>query len=221
MKSGIYKIENRTTKRCYIGSAIDIKDRLRTHRKLLAGNRHPNKYFQAAWNKYGAGQFEFAPILICRKDDLLFYEQRAIDGLAAVVGLYNLAPIAGSMLGFRHTSETKEKFKSCPQLRAGKTLSTETRAAISAGLKGHEVSDHHRRVTSARFRGKKLTPEHREKLAAAKRGRPQPPELVAKRAAGHMGKKRTPWARERMAQAQRQRRMREALKKVDEPGAVL
>lgn len=62
---GIYKIENVTNGRFYVGSAIVIRKRLS-----------------------------------------LMYEQLVIDGFGRK--LYNLAPRAGSQLGFRHSDESKK-----------------------------------------------------------------------------------------------------------------
>lgn len=58
-KIGIYKITNTLTGRCYIGSSITIKDRLKNHYRELTANRHKNSKFQRAWNKYGKEVFKF------------------------------------------------------------------------------------------------------------------------------------------------------------------
>lgn len=207
MKSGIYKISNLITGRSYIGSAVVIAGRLANHRSLLRRGVHPNRYLQASWNKHGGEAFAFSTVLICSKDNLLFFEQRVIDGEEKV---FNLRPVASSQLGFKHSEETRKKFQSCPQLMAGKTLSVETRAAISRGLMGHSVSEKHREATRSRFKGKKLSDAHREKLSLAKKGKLQPPELVAKRALSNTGRKRSPESLLRMKLAQQARRQAEA-----------
>ena len=50
---GIYKITNTINNQIYIGSAIDIKDRWRCHKRDLLKYKHYNKKLQHAWNKYG------------------------------------------------------------------------------------------------------------------------------------------------------------------------
>ena len=66
---GIYRIRNRVTGDCYIGSALDVEKRWAEHRsKLRKGEYLTLKsdlkpHFQRAWNKYGESQFEFICIL--------------------------------------------------------------------------------------------------------------------------------------------------------------
>ena len=51
---------------------------------------------QRAWNKHGEAAFEFKPLLICRPEDALFYEQRAIDVLKPE---FNSRPVAATNAG--------------------------------------------------------------------------------------------------------------------------
>lgn len=43
----------------YVGSTTRLKKRLSEHRLTLTKNIHPNPHLQAAWNKYGAINFDF------------------------------------------------------------------------------------------------------------------------------------------------------------------
>lgn len=72
MKAGIYKIKFPNGK-FYIGSSQNTKERLRAHRKLLQNGKHVNRMVQNCYNKYKI--YETFVILICRKEDLIFYEQ--------------------------------------------------------------------------------------------------------------------------------------------------
>ena len=88
MKSGIYKIEHIDSGRLYIGSSIDAITRMRKHRERLNRNEHHCSALQNAWNKYGQDAFKFSLLLICDKDDLIFYEQKAIDAFKASIKPY-------------------------------------------------------------------------------------------------------------------------------------
>lgn len=70
---------------------------------------HVNSHLQNAYDKYGNDSLEFEIIEYIEIDDniketLLEREQFWID---TVNPEYNILPIAGSTLGFKHTEETK------------------------------------------------------------------------------------------------------------------
>lgn len=126
MKSGIYQIINLINGMIYVGSAVNLIDRWHTHQWALNKNRHPNKYLQAAWNKYGAENFICKVLQMVDKSKLREAEQIWIDSTKCCnreIG-YNLNPNAESsrgskwteerkkiqserMMGFRHTEESK------------------------------------------------------------------------------------------------------------------
>lgn len=131
----------------------------------------------------------FRPLVVCARGDLIDYEQRLIDGLGTD---YNVCPVAGNSLGYRHTEETKERMKSRPSSRgmAGKTHSQETRDRISKAKAGkpnvfakgravpEEVREKIRRSLGTKMRGaahpnfgKKYSDELRSKLSKAKLGK--------------------------------------------------
>ena len=47
----IYKIENVTTKKFYVGRTHDIKERWGSHRRMLSSNNHHSINLQRAFNK--------------------------------------------------------------------------------------------------------------------------------------------------------------------------
>ena len=55
----IYKIRNVVNQKFYVGSTINMKERLKTHRNRLRRDRHHSPHLQAAWNKYGEECFVF------------------------------------------------------------------------------------------------------------------------------------------------------------------
>jgi group I intron endonuclease len=86
---GIYCIKNLINNKIYIGSSINLKKRITTHKWLLNKNNHFNKYLQNSWDKYGEINFSFTIIkTLYVKNELLLrkYEEYYIKSLKA---LYN------------------------------------------------------------------------------------------------------------------------------------
>jgi len=105
MYSGIYTITSPSGSR-YVGSAVNFVARERQHFSLLRNGKHYNKGLQRACKKYGIENLVFRKLLICSIENLIFFEQRAIDILRPK---YNACPIAGSPLGRNHSIESKAK----------------------------------------------------------------------------------------------------------------
>lgn len=101
MKSGVYKIEHIESGKKYIGSAKNIYYRIRDHVFKLKRGTNSSAHLQNAWNKYGAKAFKFSPLLICRSEDRIFYEQLCLDAYLSYerdLG-YNVRKIAESNEG--------------------------------------------------------------------------------------------------------------------------
>lgn len=94
---GIYKIENITNGKMYIGSSQDIDGRWKVHRRMLNKNNHHSPHLQAAWNKYGCENFTFSVIEECAQEVLLDREQYYIDYYDSADSYfgYNTNPYAG------------------------------------------------------------------------------------------------------------------------------
>ena len=134
--SGIYIIRNKTNNKIYVGSAIDLHKRIYNHCYLLRKNEHRNPHLQAAWNKYGEENFEFAVVEECEKDDLLFEEQFWLDRFDSYDNKYgyNICPIAGSTIGKKLSEETKEKIRT---KAIGRKVSDEARKKMSEARCGN------------------------------------------------------------------------------------
>ena len=108
----IYAIKNKENNKLYVGSATNFNNRWIRHRSDLNTNKHHNIHLQRAWKKYGADSFEFVILESVEKlENLISREQYYIDLHKSAdpnIG-YNIAPIAGSSLGIKHTKETKQK----------------------------------------------------------------------------------------------------------------
>lgn len=66
--SGVYRIH--VAHHTYIGSAINIRSRMRTHLWTLAKQSHHNHTMQNAYNKYTVSQMKFEILEECAKQDL-------------------------------------------------------------------------------------------------------------------------------------------------------
>jgi group I intron endonuclease len=171
-KTGIYEVVNITNGKRYVGSAADLKARLRDHLKNLRKGKHHNRHLQFAWNKYGEGSFEFKVILYCDKANLLFYEQRALDFYNI---LYNLAPTAGSQLGWVMPEETKQNISRANKgkSRLQPPFTKEHRANLSKAFTGRIVSDETKKKQSDAHKRRKRKPhsdEARQNISLAKMG---------------------------------------------------
>lgn len=150
-KGGIYVITSPSGKQ-YVGSSANILARWQSHIYTLRAGIHGNKLLQRAWLKYGE-TLNFSAILVCEKQDLIFYEQRVMDMLQPD---YNICKAAGSRRGIPNS----------PQVRA----------KISAGNKGKTISAAH--IASARLKntGKVRSAATRAKLSKARQNRITKPD---------------------------------------------
>jgi len=105
-KSGIYLIKSTVNSKIYVGSACNIKRRIRDHKRQLLGNSHPNKKLQSHYNKYGHLSLSYTIVEYCDKINLLTREQYWIDTLKPT---FNICQIAGNTLGFRYKMSDKTK----------------------------------------------------------------------------------------------------------------
>lgn len=163
--SGIYQIRNTVNGKRYIGSAKSFHTRWAKHRSTLRQGKHHSRRLQNAYNKHGKKAFVFEILMVCVKEDLLFYEQRALDRLQPK---YNMSPTAGNTLGVACGPERRRKIG---EVHKGKVLTEEHKKAISEGSKG-----------------RRPTPETLEKLKAASQRKAADPEFCRKVSEGKKGK---------------------------------
>jgi group I intron endonuclease len=172
-ESGIYIIKNVINNKVYIGSAVNIKKRIYEHEWALSRDCHYNKYLQRSWKIHGKNSFIFEKCLICKVDDLIFFEQLVIDSIIFSNGkdnVYNISPTAGSTLGRKHTEETKIKIGLKSKDRwTGKHHTEETKEKIRLGNiginLGRKHTDEARKKMSESHRGIKFSDEHRKKIS--------------------------------------------------------
>lgn len=189
-RSGIYAIRNTSTGKLYVGSAVNLADRISRHKRELAAGHHHSEKLQRAWRKYGADSFQFDVLLHCSTDNLLFYEQRLIDGFNCVANGYNVLPRAGSFIGRPVSEETKAKLRVA---HTGKKMSEEMKAKCRERMRGYSPSPEVRAKISASSMGRRLSPEAiaklrarpisdeiRQRISESLKGRKRPPEIAAK-----------------------------------------
>lgn len=182
MNTGIYTIEHLGTGRRYVGSAVNFANRWRSHLHLLRNGRHHSVHLQRAWDKYGEANFVFKKLIVCAKEHLTFYEQRAMDAHNAVACGFNIRPKAESMLGFKHSQESIEKSRAA---NTGRKVAPE----LIARMTGRKLPAEVCAKMSASRKGKKKTPEWVAKIALANRGRVVSEETKEKLRKANLGKK--------------------------------
>lgn len=93
--SGVYSITNNINNRSYIGSSNNVNKRRKTHISQLRNNKHPNKYLQNSWNKYGESVFDFKILEYVEDCSKLFYVEQTYIDMWNKKLLYNMANKAG------------------------------------------------------------------------------------------------------------------------------
>jgi group I intron endonuclease len=185
MTSGIYRIVHTASNRTYIGSSINVRERLATHRQLLRNGTHTNRHLMAAWLKYGEAQFVFEPLLACDHDSLTVKEQAFMDAyLEHDLPIFNHQPTAhsGGMFRRKLTEETKRKMSLA---RKGRVNSPETREKISA-FHRNRSPEYKAKLREALV---KTSTVRGMKISIALKGHPVSLETRAKISAGHLGRK--------------------------------
>lgn len=150
----IYKITNQINNKFYIGSTVYFASRKSSHLRAFRKGKHQD-YFQKAYNKYGEKNFIFEILEVVQDEHkLIEREQYYLDLLKPYIRTigYNIAKIAGSQLGFRHSDKTKELLR---KQQLGKSYEDKVGAE-----KAKEWIEKTRKSNT----GKKRTPEMIEKM---------------------------------------------------------
>jgi len=186
----IYAIINIVDDKHYVGQAADRDFRWREHRKSLRGFYHHSILLQRAWCKHGEHNFIFM-VLEVLNDVSKLNEREACWG-RLLNPEYNVAPLGGSMRGYKHTKEARqnmanahkgkphhseeEKAKRSERMKgnkfaAGQKHTAERIEARAVFHRGKAKSAEHKAKISASQIGRVLSPEHKLKLSLAARNR--------------------------------------------------
>lgn len=170
-KTGIYEIRNVVSGKVYIGSAKKFNFRWNSHKNLLRKGCHHSSHLQAAWSKYGEQAFQFKKLLVCSEENLIMYEQIMIDAHKAANRKhgYNARPIAESMLGYKHSAETKAKIVISV---TGRKASPETRALLSKQRTGRKMPNWFPEFTRLHRTGSKHSDATKAVISEKGTGRP-------------------------------------------------
>ena len=186
MKNVIYKIRNVTNEKFYVGSTNNTRERFRTHRNKLRGNKHHCKHLQAAWNKYGEDCFKFEVIEQVASSDLLFAaEDIWLSKWFGHAQCYNSGRSAAApMRGI-----PKEEHPCY-----GRVLTDDEKETISTGLKGyytnnisHRLGAIHTQETLIKIKENRVAPKGDEHYG---KGIPRTEETKAKISASQLGVKK-------------------------------
>jgi len=185
---GVYLIRNMITWKEYVGSSANVRKRLLAHRSALARGDHANPLLQRSWDKWGPEAFECRAVVYVDKSVLIKAEQHFMQEFQVLDRAcgFNIVPRADR-----------------------RELAAETRAKMSASLKGKNIGKAHTAEVLARIgaalSGRKLSPETIAKRRAtlAARSPAEKQAVAAKLSASLSGKKKSPEACANMAAARR------------------
>ncbi len=167
---GIYKILNKQTGDCYIGSAVNLKKRITQHISLLRNNKSKHIPLQRAWNKYGEEIFEIVFLEILEDKTLLITREQYYMDL--IKPKYNIRNLAQSNLGLKDTEEVRslkskaainrgqsesqmEALKQAQRNRIGKSVTGRVKESLRLGPLGM-IGKHKSDNTKDKIRQSKL-----------------------------------------------------------------
>ena len=165
ISSGIYAIRNLINQKMYVGSAVNIKRRWKSHRSGLLHGKHHSVKLQRAWSKYGGSAFEWVVLEAVEKTMLIEREQHWIDLLRSQSCGYNVNPTAGSSLGRKATLETRRRMR-----EASANMSPEARARANAGKRrGLKMPDHVKEMLRGIATGRVVSEETKKKISDSRK----------------------------------------------------
>lgn len=199
----IYCMENKITKKKYIGQTRDYDRRVKHHLKYYENEN--NVYLSRSIDKYGIDAFEIYILEKCSIEELNEKEKYYINLYKTTQRDFGYNILEGgntppSFLGKTHSEETKQKISEKSkgnQHWLGKSHSEETKQKMSEAQKGKFVSESTRKKISqksmgnTKWLGKHHSEESKIKISIAHLGKKQSPELVQKRVSKIIGLKRT------------------------------
>jgi len=160
-KSGIYKWQNLTNGKCYIGSAVNLSDRLQFYYSNLSIENYLKKsksHIYSALVKHGHCKFSLTILEYCDKEKCI---EREDFYLSSLKHEYNILEKAGSSLGRKHSDETKKSMSHSHKgidhsgrFQPGHKHTEETKTKISYALTGSIHPDEIKKRISEAKKGK-------------------------------------------------------------------
>ena len=162
-KSGVYQIKNEKNNKIYIGSSINLYERLITHVSDLRKGKHPNSYLQRSWNKYGEDHFDISILDLCDKEKVREKEQYYINTQTRKCDKTLSFNINPDVLFGTISEETKQKIRSTLK---SKGITPPSRQGSK--YPGRSVSEETKQKIRLKLTGTKLNKETIEKIKATK-----------------------------------------------------
>lgn len=175
--SGIYFIKNKVTGKFYVGSSLNIRNRLYHHVYLLRINKCHSPKLQNSYNKYGYDCFEFGVIEKCEDFHLRDREAYWILYYNSVQNGYNCSIDTNcSTRGLKHSKESKLKMSIAQKALAStaerKKMSSDILIKYNKSKKGIPKTKEHKDKISKSNIGKKLSAETIQKMRECKLNNP-------------------------------------------------
>lgn len=185
MNSGVYKIVNELNGKSYIGSSVNVSNRCGQHFRFLKKGKHPNRHLQRAFIKHGCENFSFHKIVDCRPENILKWEQIAIDGLKPE---YNICPFANNTAGRKFSEETKDKIRQKAIGRKMPVRTEEHRKNLSRSLSGKPKSEEHMKAFHIGRKNQIYTVERKQKISESIKNQYETGKRNRKKSSEHCAK---------------------------------
>lgn len=151
--TGIYLIFSKKEDfKNYVGSSVNIENRINRHKRDIKRLSHNNKKLQNYFIKHGLENFDFKILKSCEVSELIKQEQYFLDLLKPY---FNVCKTAYSLLGYKHSDNSKYiiSFKN-----TGRKMTSEQ---VQKGVLS--------RVGQKTSKGCKRTPETKANLSAKRK----------------------------------------------------
>jgi group I intron endonuclease len=161
-KSGVYMFKNLLNGKQYIGSEINLSERLSSYYSttyMENALKRSNSHIYRALLKNGHEKLSLTILEYCDKEKCI---EREDFYLSSENNEYNINQKAGSPLGRKHYDETKQILSDANK---GKTLSDETKKIMSDAKKGHKHSEETNKIMSDVHKGKTHSEETKNKIS--------------------------------------------------------
>lgn len=134
--SAVYKIVNKITGECYIGSSKNVKRRWKEHKRQSTWKQYPNNPLYQDMQKYGLDKFDFQILISIMPECLRAVEQDCIELMKPA---YNNINAKGWDVERRKESKRKAKRK-YSQSNKGKEAQRKSNRRYFQSVKGKEVN---------------------------------------------------------------------------------
>lgn len=172
--SGIYQIICTKNNKVYIGSSVNVENRVRDHFSALRGNYHHNRHLQRSFNKFGEEHFSSTLLKKCNEENLIKEEQLFIDQLND--SDFNMCKVADRKTGLPPwnkglTARTDSRVAILAEKQIGKKLTKKQKEKTSNSLKGFTPSNDARENMRKAQKKRWSSDEERAKQSERLKGR--------------------------------------------------